>query len=114
MADWIYSFRFTSGPSVKLNIGLITCNTAVRLVKTLRSCSCSGRFGLNTGDFQQDVYTSLVSTCKAMGGGWIVKAEAVANQTDFPPPEEDQPSSFALPRPTPPPALETTGPDKGQ
>ena len=63
---------------------------------------------------QGDVYTSLVNTYKAMGGGWIVKAEAVANQTDFPPPEADQPPSFAFPRPTPPPALETTDPDKGQ
>lgn len=33
---------------------------------------------------QSDVYTSMVSTYKAMGGGWITEAEQVANTIDFP------------------------------
>ncbi len=37
---------------------------------------------------QSDVYTSLVSTYKAMGGGWITEAEERANQVDFPDPEK--------------------------
>ena len=32
---------------------------------------------------QNDVYTSLVSIYKAMGGGWILNAENVANQVDY-------------------------------
>jgi multidrug efflux system outer membrane protein len=32
------------------------------------------------------VYTSLVNTYKAMGGGWIMQAQATANETDFPSP----------------------------
>lgn len=51
---------------------------------------------------QSDVYTSLVNTYKAMGGGWIIQAQATANETDFPPPQEKQPAGFAFPRPTPP------------
>jgi len=35
---------------------------------------------------QGDVYSSLVGTYKALGGGWIVQAEARADETDFPPP----------------------------
>ena len=31
-----------------------------------------------------DVYISLVNTYKAMGGGWIMQAQATANETDFP------------------------------
>jgi outer membrane protein TolC len=31
-----------------------------------------------------DVYTSRVNTYKAMGGGWIMQAQATANETDFP------------------------------
>ena len=31
-----------------------------------------------------DVYTSLVNTYKAMGGGWVMQAQATANETDFP------------------------------
>jgi multidrug efflux system outer membrane protein len=34
-----------------------------------------------------DVYTFLVNTYKAMGGGWVVKAEAVANQADLTSPD---------------------------
>lgn len=33
---------------------------------------------------QGDVYTSLVNTYKAMGGGWIIQAQTTANETDFP------------------------------
>ena len=32
---------------------------------------------------QNDVYTSLVSIYKAMGGGWILNAENMANQVDY-------------------------------
>ena len=31
-----------------------------------------------------NVYTSLVNTYKAMGGGWVMQAQATANETDFP------------------------------
>jgi multidrug efflux system outer membrane protein len=31
-----------------------------------------------------DVYTSLVNTYKAMGGGWVMQAQTTANETDFP------------------------------
>jgi multidrug efflux system outer membrane protein len=31
-----------------------------------------------------NVYTSLVNTYKAMGGGWVTQAQATANETDFP------------------------------
>lgn len=41
---------------------------------------------------QSEVFTSLVAIYKAMGGGWINTAEAVANEVDFPPVEdEDKP-----------------------
>jgi hypothetical protein len=51
---------------------------------------------------QADVYTSLVNTYKAMGGGWIIDAQATANGTDFPSPNQNQPAGFAFPTPTPP------------
>lgn len=51
---------------------------------------------------QSDVYTSLVNTYKAMGGGWIIQAQATANETDFPPPKENHSSGFAFPKPTAP------------
>jgi multidrug efflux pump subunit AcrB len=38
-------------------------------------------------EVQGDVYSSLVNTYKAMGGGWVIKAEAVANQTEFASPD---------------------------
>jgi multidrug efflux system outer membrane protein len=38
---------------------------------------------------QGDVYASLVSTYKAMGGGWIDIAKESADETDFPPPQEE-------------------------
>ena len=37
---------------------------------------------------QSNVYTSLVNTYKAMGGGWITEAEERANLVDFPDPEK--------------------------
>ena len=51
---------------------------------------------------QADVYNSLVNIYKAMGGGWIIQAQATANETDFPPSKQNQPAGFAFPRPTPP------------
>lgn len=39
---------------------------------------------------QGDVYASLVSTYKAMGGGWIDIAKESADKTDFPPPDTDK------------------------
>ncbi len=51
---------------------------------------------------QGDVYTSLVNTYKAMGGGWVVQAQATANETDFPPEKEENSSSFSFPQPTRP------------
>jgi multidrug efflux system outer membrane protein len=51
---------------------------------------------------QSEVYTSLVNTYKAMGGGWIIQAQATANETDFPPEKEESSSSFAFPQPTRP------------
>jgi multidrug efflux system outer membrane protein len=50
---------------------------------------------------QANVYASLVDSYKAMGGGWIIKAEAVSNQTDFPDDEAKQRKSYAFPEPTP-------------
>lgn len=34
---------------------------------------------------QGDVYTSLINTYKAMGGGWIIQAQTTADETDIPP-----------------------------
>lgn len=42
---------------------------------------------------QSNVYTSLVSTYKAMGGGWINEAENQANTVDFPATEKDNKTS---------------------
>jgi len=61
---------------------------------------------------QGTVYTSLVDTYKAMGGGWVIEAEGVANQTDFPSSGESRSSGFAFPRPTPPTPAATT-PEQG-
>ena len=36
---------------------------------------------------QGGVYVGLINTYKALGGGWVTKAEAVANEVDYPPPE---------------------------
>ena len=39
-------------------------------------------------DTQQDIYVGLISTYKAMGGGWVVLAEQKANEVDFPQDED--------------------------
>ena len=36
------------------------------------------------------VYASFVAMYKALGGGWVNEAEAVANEVDFPPEEKDK------------------------
>lgn len=51
---------------------------------------------------QGDVYASLVSTYKAMGGGWIIEAQNTADEVDFPPPKEGQSPRFKHPTPTRP------------
>ena len=49
-----------------------------------------------------DVYASLVNTYKAMGGGWIVRAEDTADAVDFPPVQPDVQTFLDFPRPTRP------------
>ncbi len=51
---------------------------------------------------QGDVYASLVSTYKAMGGGWIIEAQRSADQVDFPPAEQDNETGFDFPGQTGP------------
>jgi multidrug efflux system outer membrane protein len=51
---------------------------------------------------QGDVYASLVSTYKAMGGGWIIEAQNTADEIGFPAPKEDKKPSFQYPAPTRP------------
>jgi multidrug efflux system outer membrane protein len=48
---------------------------------------------------QGDVYASLISTYKAMGGGWIVEAQRSADQVDFPARADEHRSPLS---PTPP------------
>ena len=36
------------------------------------------------------VFASIVATYKALGGGWVSDAEAVANEVDFPPEEKEK------------------------
>jgi multidrug efflux system outer membrane protein len=36
------------------------------------------------------VYASIVATYKALGGGWVEEAEAIANEVDFPPEEKEK------------------------
>jgi outer membrane protein, multidrug efflux system len=57
---------------------------------------------------QNDVYGSLVTTYKAMGGGWVVQAEDTANAVDFPPAKQDLHTLLDFPRPTQPAAAQTT------
>ena len=54
---------------------------------------------------RSDVYVSLVSIYKAMGGGWIVEAEGVANETDYQQESEKKPFDWLVP-PTQPAAVE--------
>jgi len=56
---------------------------------------------------QNDVYTSLVNTYKAMGGGWIVQAEDTANLVDFPPVKPGVQTLLDFPRSTQPAAVQT-------
>jgi multidrug efflux system outer membrane protein len=51
---------------------------------------------------QGDVYGSLVSTYKAMGGGWIIEAQDSADAVDFPPEKQYRSPLFDFPKPTQP------------
>lgn len=53
---------------------------------------------------QASVFNALISTYKAMGGGWVMEAEKVANKVDFAQPVE--PVSPLQPAPTQPSAIE--------
>jgi multidrug efflux system outer membrane protein len=55
---------------------------------------------------QGDVYASLVSAYKAMGGGWVTEAQRNADQVDFPHEKKDSESGFAILTPTRPSAYE--------
>jgi multidrug efflux system outer membrane protein len=55
-----------------------------------------------------DVYASLVSLYKAMGGGWIQQAESVANEIDYAPDDEKQGSFNWFMKRTQPAAVEDT------
>ena len=57
---------------------------------------------------QGEVYGSLVNTYKAMGGGWIVKAEDTANAVDFPSAKQSDQSPLDFPEPTQPTAAKAT------
>jgi multidrug efflux system outer membrane protein len=57
-----------------------------------------------------DVYASMVSLYKAMGGGWILQAETTANETDYAPAEEKQDSFNWFIKRTQPAAAEDTTP----
>jgi multidrug efflux system outer membrane protein len=60
---------------------------------------------------QGDVYSSLVNTYKAMGGGWITKAQETADAVDFPRTknEADGRSLLDFPKPTQPAAPRARG-----
>jgi multidrug efflux system outer membrane protein len=59
-------------------------------------------------NIQGDVYTSLVNTYKAMGGGWIIKAEETADAVDFPPADREKHPLLDFPVPTQPAAVQTS------
>jgi multidrug efflux system outer membrane protein len=59
---------------------------------------------------QGDVYGSLVNTYKAMGGGWIIQAEATANAVDFPPVHQNVRTLLDFPPPTRPAAVQVVNP----
>jgi multidrug efflux system outer membrane protein len=48
------------------------------------------------------VYAALVTTYKAMGGGWIIEAQNTADEVDFPQGKEDQQLFFDFPKFTQP------------
>jgi multidrug efflux system outer membrane protein len=52
------------------------------------------------------VYTSLVNTYKAMGGGWIIEAQRSADAVDYPPEAPGSKSRVAFPEPTRPTDIE--------
>jgi multidrug efflux system outer membrane protein len=51
---------------------------------------------------QGDVYASLISTYKAMGGGWVIEAQRTADQADFPALQPGDGSRMGFPPPTTP------------
>ncbi len=51
---------------------------------------------------QGEVYASLVSTYKAMGGGWIIEAQHTADEVDFPDSKGDQQPFWDFPKETSP------------
>ena len=57
---------------------------------------------LNYVRIQSDVYAALVTTYKAMGGGWIVEAQNTADEVDFPEEKENQQLFFDFPKFTQP------------
>ncbi|MGW8311287.1 MAG: efflux transporter outer membrane subunit [Thiogranum sp.] len=59
---------------------------------------------------QGSVYSSLVNTYKAMGGGWVVRAEDTANAVDFPPVQQDVRTLLDFPPPTRPAAVQVVNP----
>ena len=59
---------------------------------------------------QGDVYGSLVTTYKSMGGGWIVQAEDTADAVDFPPVQQDVRTLLDFPPPTRPAAVQVVTP----
>ena len=52
------------------------------------------------------VYTSLVNTYKAMGGGWVIEAQRSADAVDYPPEAPGSKSRVAFPEPTRPTDIE--------
>lgn len=52
------------------------------------------------------VYTSLVNTYKAMGGGWVIEAQRSADAVDYPPETAGSKSRVAFPEPTRPTDIE--------
>jgi multidrug efflux system outer membrane protein len=57
---------------------------------------------------QGGVYTSLVDTYKAMGGGWIIEAQRSADEIDFPPRKDDDKPMLDFPKRTQPVGLDET------
>ena len=57
-------------------------------------------------EVQGDVYASLVSAYKAMGGGWVIEAQRDADEIDFPAEQPGSESRFVFPKPTRPSGIE--------
>jgi multidrug efflux system outer membrane protein len=51
---------------------------------------------------QSDVYASLISTYKAMGGGWVIEAQRDADESDFPSQRAETEPRFTIPGVTQP------------